>query len=1716
MKKFYSPPKQVLIVLFSILSYLSIAQDFNVQHLQDDINNLGGTNTSFTAVSSLNNAVALANNNRKTHGGSNGVTAAREGDDMAGARVLTATNTLTYFRESGSQAENTRFNTSIWEYTGSGGGANEMIVRGRYAVDLNGGTYTINQAISGITNADKCIPFITGIMNNSGTDDADSGTAIAYLTSSTNLRIEKGGTNVPDVRVYITLVEFTGSNWTVLHGDSGDVSGDTGTITLFDGSDGTGTATDVSSWNNAIIFSHHRGDTDTGGTNDSHSDNWPSIKNGANNQSVDWTFFSSHDSDGTNRHFVHVLANAGISVTRFSDTSSATSVTIDITSAALTDLNQSLIVGSSYHSGTGAGYGRGWRNYKLNSLTEAEHWVHRAGGGTSTLGHEIQIVNLANAGNITQGPGGVTSNIELWLKADSGVEEAASDSAEDTDPVLNWLDKSGNSNDATQATVPNQPLFDATAINFNPMVHFDGTNHEMLATTAPNSTMTIFAVAEGTFSTTKNLLDFNAGATGSIVLEQTASTTLQSRYFNGATPTGVITTTIADATPFLANYDFVANSNSELFSGGVTQGTAATNAYTLPASVTTGIGTDPNDINRRWDGGIAELIVYNKSITSGERDQIESYLAIKYGMTLGANGISQDYVASDGTVIWDQAANSGFNFNVAGIGLDNDSELNQKQSKSTNTSDDITIGIIDIATSNSTNTNTFFADKTFLMWGNDNGSTAAGTPINKDFGAGTGVTTNVSFTPIGRKWKIVVKDSVPTIKLSIPESMVSSTLTSGGSYVMAISDDASFTTNVTSATMEDVGSELEVDFYFEGTKYITFGYAPESATLSRAASFDGTNAYLTAGDVNDLANTNYTISAWVKRNVGEDKFDVVSKRNYFNEENALPEAYTHGYAFRINSTGQFRMVWRDPADSSNNVMQTTATIPENEWHHICATFDMATNLTNLYIDGFLEDSDDTLDPMNVPSDGHFMIGAAHYIKRQQRARGSIDEVRVWDVTLSADQIRYIMNQEIENNSNFADGKVLPSATTRNEIIPIPWANLIGYYPMSTFIFGSVKDESNSRNDATMINYNTIDSQTAPLPYKTVQDGDWDTSTTWENGDVQYLPGVTSYLDVNETIDYNIVEIDHNVTMNNSNTTLIPAAKNGKRVLLGLEVNNTGDLQINGNTATNTGFDLTVSHYLKIDGTLDLEGESQLIQGENSDFETTSTGTLERDQQGNASTYLYNYWSSPVAPTSSGSYTLPDVFSGTTFLTTGINGAASPLSIADYWIWKYNNRGGNTYSEWQHVRSTGSLNAGEGFTMKGPGALTSNQNYIFQGQPNNGDITLTISAGNDYLVGNPYPSAIDANQFIMDNLGTTDGGNNVNGNIINGALYFWDHFANNTHNLSEYEGGYATYTLLGGAVAISNDTRIDPSGTSGTKIPERYIPVAQGFFVSAVLDPALPVTNPVIGGSLLFKNSQRIFQKETVSGANTGSIFIKNNSKKKASITNKNTDDRQKIRLMFDSPEGYHRQLLVGIDENASNDFDLGYDATLIESNKEDTYWVFNNNNFVIQAVNNFNKEQKLPIGIKIRTNGLAELKIDTLENIDDKLNIYIHDKELDVYHDLRKGSYKIHLNTGEYLDRFEITFFDLNNLGTDDFEKNNLEVFFSNEKESIIINNPKTKLIDTVKLYNILGQPIKTFNTESNESYIERKTEALYLTTGVYIIKVKVENTILSKKISIK
>jgi len=142
-------------------------------------------------------------------------------------------------------------------------------------------------------------------------------------------------------------------------------------------------------------------------------------------------------------------------------------------------------------------------------------------------------------------------------------------------------------------------------------------------------------------------------------------------------------------------------------------------------------------------------------------------------------------------------------------------------------------------------------------------------------------------------------------------------------------------------------------------------------------------------------------------------------------------------------------------------------------------------------------------------------------------------------------------------------------------------------------------------------------------------------------------------------------------------------------------------------------------YLKLDGTLILNGKSQLVQTTISDLDVTSAGNVHRDQQGQSNLYNYNYWSSPVGPINTSSnnnvFTVDVVMKdGTTSTpqniswTSGLNGSpTSPITLSSYWIFKYQNLS-NAYANWASVGPTGSLLPAQGYTLKGSGAATATQ------------------------------------------------------------------------------------------------------------------------------------------------------------------------------------------------------------------------------------------------------------------------------------------------------------------------------------------------------------------------------------------------------------------------
>ena len=113
-------------------------------------------------------------------------------------------------------------------------------------------------------------------------------------------------------------------------------------------------------------------------------------------------------------------------------------------------------------------------------------------------------------------------------------------------------------------------------------------------------------------------------------------------------------------------------------------------------------------------GLIAEFIIYDRVLENVDIAKIESYLALKYGITLKKN-----YVNSLGEVIWDRKLNEAYSNNIVGIGRDDLSTLYQKQGTSITSPEQLVIGVKSLHQLNSENSGEI-GNGDFLIWG-DNG-----------------------------------------------------------------------------------------------------------------------------------------------------------------------------------------------------------------------------------------------------------------------------------------------------------------------------------------------------------------------------------------------------------------------------------------------------------------------------------------------------------------------------------------------------------------------------------------------------------------------------------------------------------------------------------------------------------------------------------------------------------------------------------------------------------------------------------------------------------------------------------------------------------------------------------------------------------------------------------------------------------------------------------
>jgi len=589
-----------------------------------------------------------------------------------------------------------------------------------------------------------------------------------------------------------------------------------------------------------------------------------------------------------------------------------------------------------------------------------------------------------------------------------------------------------------------------------------------------------------------------------------------------------------------------------------------------------------------------------------------------------------------------------------------------------------------------------------------------------------------------------------------------------------------------------------------------------------------------------------------------------------------------------------------------------------------------------------------------------------------------------------------------------------------------------------------------------------------------------------NGTNAAIPGLTITLNSGSTVEY--AGASQTIT-SFTNYHHLTVSGTGTKTLLTSPIIMNGNLTVSSSTLlVNTNEVIDVKQAVTVAGgaTFEIKNNGQLIQV---DDIANGAGVYNGNNSGNiiynrtASNirgFDYVYWATPVVgQTISGIYSTPaqgDIYSWSP--------TASNINTAST----------GTSGNW--VSASGSMTPGTGVIVRGSNWFNmpaTNINSIFTGVPCNGVITTSISRGNNTtasqtgangatvtnfddnwnLVGNPYPSAIRATEFLKAT-------NNPN---IQGFINIWTHGTAPVSTINPFYGtfqynyttsDYITYNAAG--------------SSSGPSVFNGNIAAGQGFFVA--------MNDGASGSSTVtFNNSMR-------------SRTYSNSQFYRSSTTTDEAEEANRIWLDLVDPSNNSTRTLVGYFSEATVDFDRMYDAQKNIDNSFNIYSLVDDRTVIIQGrPTPFDTNDTVPIGVNIKTAGVYSMAIAAVDGLFlENQDIYIEDKLLSVIHDLRDSPYSFTSEIGKFDDRFVLRYTN-STLGSSSNLQSVANAFISNHQIQIEAKEP----IKEVIIYDISGKQVTVFTpSELSNSLLA----PFNYSNGVYMAKIKLDNgAIVTKKL---
>jgi len=377
-----------------------------------------------------------------------------------------------------------------------------------------------------------------------------------------------------------------------------------------------------------------------------------------------------------------------------------------------------------------------------------------------------------------------------------------------------------------------------------------------------------------------------------------------------------------------------------------------------------------------------------------------------------------------------------------------------------------------------------------------------------------------------------------------------------------------------------------------------------------------------------------------------------------------------------------------------------------------------------------------------------------------------------------------------------------------------------------------------------------------------------------------------------------------------------------------------------------------------------------------------------------------------------------------------------------------------------------------------GTTTGQINLKFTGTAKNGDLLVPVakvtanntSARNHNLLANPYPSAIDAGKFLTENNA-----------LVDGVIYLW-------------RASTANNGVAGQAYAVADYIAYTKAGAAGFSAPDGgfsgFIASGQGFKVRALAAGDVKFTNCMrvaTGNTQFFRTSE----------------FATNNS---------TVVDRFKVNLS--NSNGMANQVLVAYLPETTLAYDNMYDAELLSVNPTKMYSILDNDTkkLAINARPSFTTTDQVAVGFTKADATATQMSMQVTDTegvfANNQTPIFLHDTQLNVYHNFANGAYTFNTTAQEDNTRFKIVYQNAL-LGNTDFDA--LQTIATLNDNVLKVNSKLT--IEAVKVFDMTGRLVLEVTPENKDiTFAADFNQAV----GVYVVKVTLTNgqTVTSKLIN--